>query len=784
MSVLGILYRRYGRRHLKAMILLAVISNLMIVAPSLHMLQVYNRVLSSYSLETLITLTAIVLLALAVYGVCEALRGRVAVRLSNAYCVAVSERLFDGFARHDVSPTKSAQNLRDFGTVRGYLAGRGVPSLFDLPFVPFFLLILFVVHWSVGVLTLIGAAALAGLSLLNSRASEHPQTESRKAEAEVNAVAQSTLSRGEDVAALGLAPNLKRWWMKRLARALTLADETGQGASTYYAASRAIRQMLQVLLMAWAAFLVIHGDISGGLIFLVSMISSKALAPIEQLIGGWDGLAKAKTAFLALEEQLGDDEAAQERPALPSPQGRLEVEGLVIEGDHFEKTGKALIEDVSLTARPGELIAIVGVSGSGKSVLARAIAGAIPATRGMIRLDGAARGQWPAAQWGRAIGYVAQETNLLPGTIAANIARFEQNVPAEAIYAAAMAAGVHETILELPDGYMTPIADGAAKLSSGQRKAIALARAFYGDPKILVLDQPTLNLDQLAETKFVESLAAAKRRGMTIIAISQRGSIMQMADRCYVMQAGKMRVLPSPAREASRHRVPAPVAAAPVAAAPTAAAVAAQVDATSPPVTRIPAEILAAIAAGRLSSDQPAAPPPVAAPVAATEPARQVDAQKVQTQEARTQVVRTQVVRTQDSAVQEAPVQRVEARAETAAPSEAGAGVEPAHALDADAGERERAAQIEAARLRAALIETARQQAAQIEAARARPDASAFPAAGSAAPFESAAEALKASGLSLDEEDDLERAFRTLTEKSVTRLKRRANASRPSGGPA
>lgn len=534
------LRRVYGPDHIRAMLGLSVIANIVILAPSVHMMQMYNRVLTSQSIETLLYITLICVAALAFYGLAEATRGRIGQRLANSYSLAVTDRLFASFTGAGSNPERSGQSLRDFQMVRTFLAGRSFAGLFDLPFVPFYLIVLCFAHWSIGLLTLAGATTLACLSYLNSTASEPLQKQSRTAEAEAMAVAQSALARAEDVRSLGLSSSLKGWWLRKTNAALVAADNVARYSASYYGYSRGARQAIQVLLMAWSAFLVLEGEMSAGLIFVASMVSSKALGPIEAMIGSWDSLTKARAAFNSLEQVLADVEAAPALKELPAPIGHISVENIVVMGDGSKKSGKAVIDSVSFDLKPGELIAIVGKSGSGKSLLARAVAGAIDIESGVIRLDGAARDQWPDHQWGRAIGYVDQDTNLFPGTVAANIARFEPDVAAQDIYEAGKRAGVHEVILGLPDGYVTRIGDGGVRLSSGQRKAIALARAYYGDPKLLIFDQPTISLDQEMEARFVASLAAAKQRGLALIVISQRGTVVELADRAFLLRDGRL----------------------------------------------------------------------------------------------------------------------------------------------------------------------------------------------------------------------------------------------------
>jgi PrtD family type I secretion system ABC transporter len=529
---------RYSGGHVRAMILFSILSNLMVLAPSFHMLQVYDRVLSSGSMATLFYITVIVLFALAVYGFAETMRLRIAQRLAAKYTVINTEKLFAKLAR-EVPASDAGRYLRDFATIRAYLANRAFAGLFDIPFIPLFLLLLFIVHWSIGLVTLFGIVAMAVVAALNVRATEAERAASVKAEADATTFAQLAFQRGEDVRAMGLLPAFITEWSNKCSAALKAGEAASGKASAYYSLGKAVRQGLQVLIMAWGAFLVLSGNMSGGLIFLSSMISGKALGPIEMLIGGWDGLSKARTAFVEIEDLLGEDRTLRTRPSLPPARGRLSCENLSYTLAGCE-TNQTLIEGVTFSVEPGELVVVTGPAASGKTVLARILAGALQPTDGLLRLDGAAHDQWPTAQWGQAIGYLAQEPEFFPGTVAWNIARFGAGFQPKDVYEAAMKAGAHEHILRLPQGYQTVIGTGAVSLPSSLNQAIALARAFYGNPKCLVLDQPSAHLDPTGEESLVRTLEAAKARGTAIVVITRRSAVFKLASRVLLMREGRI----------------------------------------------------------------------------------------------------------------------------------------------------------------------------------------------------------------------------------------------------
>ena len=528
-----------GKISLKWIAIFSIATNLLMIVPPLHMLQVYDRVLSSNSLETLIYISLIAIAAMVLFGAAEAVRGVLAQRAAARYTVAVSDPLFSRLSHNNEGAHESAQILRDFNMVRGFISSRTLIGLFDLPFAPFFLLLMFMLHWSLGLLTLVGLGALVAVAWFNKKLTSANAKATKQADMQALSFAQAVFMRSEDIRAMGLLPAVMERWGARMGTALKTGDEAAGQASAFYGVSKAVRKMLQIVIMAWGAYLVISGEISGGVIFAASMISGRALAPFEQVIGGWDRIAQARNAHSNLEAFLKTDEGWVEPMRLPDPVGHIAVQDLTYSPSQVANA-KPILDTVSFDLEAGKILAIIGPSGAGKSTVAKALVGAIVPSAGQIRLDGAERSQWPEDQWGETVGYVSQEITLFPGTLAENIARLELAPDQQRVVAASLAAGVHEMITSLPQGYGTEIGPGKVMLSGGQKQRIALARALYSDPKVLVLDEPNAHLDAQGEGSLIDAMKRAKAAGRTIVIVTQRRSILQVADYVMTIKDGKV----------------------------------------------------------------------------------------------------------------------------------------------------------------------------------------------------------------------------------------------------
>lgn len=514
-------------------------SNVLMLAVPIHMMQVYDRVLSSGSVATLFYISLITIVALMVYSVSEMLKDRLAQRLSANFMTVYAEDVFKELVKNTDPLVDETQAIRDLHTVRIFLAGRQYVGLFDLPFFPLFMLLMFMLHFTLGLVALCGVCAMIGVGYLNKKMTDSASEESMKATGEATAFSQSVMRRIDDIRAMGLLPSIMQRWGQKTANSLQLADAATQHSSMFYGISKFVRQSLQISVMAWGAYLVLGGDISGGMIFASSMLLGRALQPIEQVIGAWATITHARAAFETISKLTAQSELRKEPTALPDPQGHMKVQNLTY-APGAAPDSKAIVDDVSFSLVPGTVLAVVGPSGAGKSTLARLMVSAILPNSGEITLDGFPLDQWSDWQRGQAIGYVPQDIVLFPGTIAENIARLELNPDDEKVVHAAQQAGVHDMIGGLEAGYATQIGPNGTTLSGGQRQRIALARAYYTSPKVLVLDEPNAHLDQYGEKNLMASLVSAKNDGMAVLVVSQRRSILKIADYVMTMVNGKV----------------------------------------------------------------------------------------------------------------------------------------------------------------------------------------------------------------------------------------------------
>ncbi|MBS7793013.1 type I secretion system permease/ATPase [Roseococcus sp. SDR] len=512
--------------------------NFLMLVPPLYMMQVYDRVLSSRSEATLITLTVITLGAFLAMGILEVVRSRILVRVSGRLDSILTPLVFENVFRNHVRATGSSrtQPLGDVAMVRQFVAGPGLFAFFDLPFAPIFLGLLFLMHPLLGFLSLGGSVILVLLALASEWTSRQRLAEATRHNVAATNFAETSLRNGDAMTAMGMLGAVKRRWMARHERMLQMQAQASDWAGTLSNATKVVRIALQSLMLGAGALLAIEGKISPGLMIAASIIGSKSLAPIEALIANWGGMVAAQQAWRRLGALLraGDDEI--QPMSLPAPKGQLDVEALVAAPPG---AAAAVLRGVSFSLRPGEALGIVGASGSGKSTLARVVTGVWPAAAGTVRIDGAELGQWSREQLGPYIGYLPQDVDLFDGTIAENIARLGE-VDAAAVVAAARMAGIHELILSFPQGYDTLIGESGNRLSGGQRQRVGLARALYGQPTLCVFDEPNSNLDDAGEAQLIEVLQHLRQRQTTTLVIAHRPSILQYVDKIMILQAGQV----------------------------------------------------------------------------------------------------------------------------------------------------------------------------------------------------------------------------------------------------
>jgi PrtD family type I secretion system ABC transporter len=513
--------------------------NLLGLTGSLFMLQVYDRVLPSRSVPTLVGLAIIAALLFGFQGILELTRSRMLVRIGNQIDWRLSDRVYDLVVRLPLRTRGSGDGLqpvRDLDTIRSVLSGSGPAAFFDLPWLPFYLAICFAFHPLIGWTALGGAVVLVILTLFTDRLSRHSVQKASTYAAARNRLAESSRRNAEVLVSMAMSAHLLARW-RQLGVAYRKQQKTASDISGGFGVTgRILRMMLQSAVLAVGAYLVIRQEASGGVIIASSILTGRALAPVDLAIGNWKSFIAARQCWQRFKELLALLPAAAAQLPLPAPTRTLAVEKLSVTAPQSEKV---LVADASFFLKAGSALAIIGASGSGKSSLVRSLVGAWRPSRGVVRLDGASLDQWPADALGSHIGYLPQDVELFEGSIAENIARFAPLPPMEAVLAAANAAGVHQLIVSLPDGYNTQIGEQGALLSAGQKQRVALARALYGNPFLIVLDEPNSNLDADGEEALTRAILGARARGAVVVIVAHRSSALVAVDFVLTMFQGR-----------------------------------------------------------------------------------------------------------------------------------------------------------------------------------------------------------------------------------------------------
>ncbi|MFF9386594.1 type I secretion system permease/ATPase [Methylobacterium sp. NPDC097303] len=519
--------------------LMSGLVNVLYLTGSFFMLEVYDRVIPSRSVPTLIGLCALALVLYAFQGVLETIRARILARIGAALDESLSGRVFDLVVRAPLKGTSQGDGLlplRDLDQIRAFLAGTGPSAFFDLPWMPVYLAICFLFHPLIGVAALLGLAVLGALTFLTDSASKGPTQAATGHGMRRNGLAEAGRRNAEVLTAMGMQQRLAARWAlanRDYRAAHQTVSDVGGG---YGAGSKVFRMALQSGVLALGAWLVIHNEATAGVIIASSILVSRALAPAEMTIANWKGFVAARQSWHRLSGLLARMPPEAQPHALPAPRDAITVEGASIAPPG---TPRLVVQDVSFGLKAGQGLGIIGPSASGKSSLVRALVGVWPPVRGKVRFDGAALDQWSSTDLGAHIGFLPQEVELFAGTVAENIARFEPGAPSEAVIAAARAAGVHELILRLPEGYDTRIGEGGSGLSAGQRQRIGLARALYRDPFLVVLDEPNANLDSEGENALTQAIAGVRRRGGICVVVAHRPSALAALDLILMMADGR-----------------------------------------------------------------------------------------------------------------------------------------------------------------------------------------------------------------------------------------------------
>lgn len=526
------------RRAFVEIAIFSAATNLLLFVSPLYLLQIYDRVLPSSSLETLIYLSLIGAAALVVLGALEVIRAIYANRVASKLDAQLGDEAFFASATGARAGLGDVQPLRDLATVRSFIATRSIFFLFDLPFAPIFIVALYFMHPLLCLITVIGLVLMFAIAWANQKATTAGALKSSEALGSSMNIAQTFVRNFETVRALGMTSNVMGAWGQRYADSLVLSDKVAGTNAVFGGISRFTRTLLQSAILGTGAYLVLQGSMSAGMIFASSLISGRALQPFDQIIGGWRQIIDSWRAWKRLsalsESGLGQKPKTM---ALPPPKGAITLDQVIYAPPDTD-LNRPVIKRVSLLVAAGESVAIVGPSRAGKSTLARLIVGAIAPNSGLVRLDGADLRTWDSDQLGRQIGYLAQDVELFPGTIAENIARFDPAASDEQVVTAAMNANAHQLILSQKKGYMTEIGPGGVRLSGGERQRIGLARALYGNPRLMVLDEPNSNLDMEGEQALQEAIDKAKARGTTVLLITHKPSIASRCDRVLMLRDG------------------------------------------------------------------------------------------------------------------------------------------------------------------------------------------------------------------------------------------------------
>jgi PrtD family type I secretion system ABC transporter len=514
------------------------ILNVLALTGSIFMLQVYDRVLSSGSIQTLVALCLITLLLYAYYGFLDYVRSRIMVRIGRRVEESLRGRLYEVMAYHALrkTPDIGGGPVSDLTLIRQYISGPGPFAFLDMPWVPIYLVVISLVHWQLGVAALVAVLVTFALAYWTERSTREPVTAANMASIKSTLMTDEARRNAEALHTLGMRGAMRNRWEKVQNEAMdqqTLANDVGGSLGSM---SRVFRMLVQSGVLALGAYLAVQHEITPGMMIACSIIVGRALAPVEQAVATWQQFLGARKAIDRINRILASVPEQTERMQLPAPRGKLEVENLAVKSPSGEKM---LLQGISFAVEPGHGLGIIGPTGAGKSTLARALVGAMPVAGGKVRLDGATFDQRDIDENGKYIGYLPQDVQMFDGTAAENIARFDPHAKAEDIVAAAKLGNVHELIMRLPQGYDTPLGEGGARLSAGQRQRFALARALYGNPVLFIMDEPNSNLDAEGEAALDNAIRVSLARGASVIVIAHRPSALASIQRIMVLNDGR-----------------------------------------------------------------------------------------------------------------------------------------------------------------------------------------------------------------------------------------------------
>jgi ATP-binding cassette subfamily C protein EexD len=513
--------------------------NIAMLVPAIYMLQVYDRVVVGGSMPTLYMLTLLMIVFLGAMGLLEWARQDIMRRVSNRLDLQLAPVLFDvGYrqAWYSAGMAPGTQPLQDLKGIRQFISSHSLFAFFDTPWVPVYLVVMFAFHPWIGLAGLLSALLLLAITVVNERLTGSHQKGAEQEYHEAGRTLTQLLRNSEVMSAMGMLHHLRQRWLAGSRSALLKQNAAAEISSILTAVSKTLRIIIQSLILGLGAYLAIRQEISPGMMIAGSILLGRALAPIDQMLGSWKQFATAREQYQRLDSSLHADPTPESRMALPAPRGEVRVENIVVTAPG---TNTVLLSDVSFQCNPGTIIGIIGPSAAGKSTLARALLGIWPCAKGSVRLDGAEIHGWNKDELGSHIGYLPQDIELFEGSVSDNIARFGPADP-EKVVQAARDAGIHEMILRLPQGYDTMLGNGGSKLSGGQRQRLGIARAIYGRPCLIVLDEPNANLDHIGESALLETLDILRENGSTVFLITHKTRVLSATDKLLVLADGSL----------------------------------------------------------------------------------------------------------------------------------------------------------------------------------------------------------------------------------------------------
>ena len=524
------------RKNMLMVLLFTNASNILVLAIPIYLFQISDRVLTSRSTDTLIMLTIVIVGAVLLQAIFDAIRRFILMRTAVEVAAQLGAPILSAAARASLHGTgREYQTLGDLQQLRSFLVSGTLLAFLDIPFAPIFVLAVFLVHPHLGSIVVLSALLLTLVAFINQRATAAPFGEANVFQSKANLHLDSMARNSQIINALAMIPEAVKIWGQDTAGSLKAQVKAQDRNIVSAATSRAIRLLTQVALLGWGAYLAIQGHITGGMVIAASIIAGRALAPIEGSIEGWNQFILSRGAYRRISTLLRSSPLNLERLVLPKPEGRLDVERVLYVP---QGTKRVVLNGINFSLRPGDSLAVIGNSGAGKTTLGKMLVGSILPTSGSVRLDLMDLRNWDQRQFGDNIGYLPQDVQLFPGSIKANIARMRDDVDDQEIYQAAILADVHEMIATFPQGYETIVAADGSPLSGGQKQRIALARAFFGNPRMIVLDEPNSNLDSAGDAALARALKHAKQNRITAVVITQRPSLLQHVDKILLMTNG------------------------------------------------------------------------------------------------------------------------------------------------------------------------------------------------------------------------------------------------------